>query len=53
MVARRKKYVKNVQVSGTYEMLEGWDSEVLKDGKYASVGHNIMDECLHTCSQII
>jgi len=44
---------KNSQVSGTNEMLEGWDSKVLKDGKHASVGHIIMDECLHTCSQII
>jgi len=27
MVARGKKYVKNAQVSGTKEMLEGWDSK--------------------------
>lgn len=48
MVARRKKYVKKSPGFWNLWNARGLGFKVLKDGKHASVGHIIMDECLHT-----
>jgi hypothetical protein len=53
MVARGKKYVKKCPGFWNQRNARGLGLKVLKDDKHASVGHKIMDEWLHTCSQII